>query len=102
MTKDNKLILKEFLRLKWHETKWILLGLFAEATLHTYISIPFLLWMDKALVEGTWIAFFLAFVIDAIIILIGMVLFIIFLAFVNWIKYNWKQATKNVSKKRRK
>ena len=93
----DKKILKEFLRLKWEETKvlFILISLLI-------IVILGLCWLDvnKELLISKIIIWSLA------VLWLSLVSYIIFTGIkelIEWLKSNWKQATKNVyPNKRRK
>ena len=86
---DTK-ILKEFLRLKWNETNWILI-LIPSIALMLYA----IYWMQNNS------ELLIVKIIMAILVIgwCGLILFLLFKAIrelIKWLKSNWKQATKNV------
>ncbi len=99
----DKRVLKEFLRLKWHETKWIWIGVLPFFITYYFIAIPFLEdLIDKSVGYFDVEDYFMAGVFNVLLLVAISLIGVIIRVFILWLKSNWKQATKNVYPKRKK
>jgi len=93
---DKKKILKEFLKLKWQETKWIWAGSIPFALIWFYISHPFTLWADDFNRPSDAITLIGGFMVTLIIMILLAAISVSIYSLVQWLKDNWKQATYNM------
>jgi len=95
---DNKRILKEFLRLKWHETKYIWMVVLPFMYVWLWIMNPlFLEIADED--DHIFVIYITSFIMVLALSGIAFLLVIAFKGFINWIKNNWDQAKRNVQYK---